>query len=127
MENTNKYFYLDYNATTNIQQDVIEAMTKALRDCYGNASSPHQLGRDALIQVDRARQYIAEMVGYEPRKIRFTSGATESNNWVIQVMRQMHPSSKILASAVEHPSVYELGDIFVPVLSNGRVDLQKLE
>ena len=86
---------------------------KALRDCYGNASSPHQLGREALIQVDRARQHIAELVGYEPRKIRFTSGATESNNWVIQVMRQMHPNSKILVSAVEHPSVYELGDVFV--------------
>ena len=42
-------------------------------------------------------------------------------------MRQMHPNSKILVSAVEHPSVYELGDVFVPVESNGRVDVQKLE
>ena len=83
-------------------------MIKALRDCFGNASSPHQLGREALIQVDRARQHIAELVGYEPRKIRFTSGATESNNWVIQVMRQIHPIQKFV-SAVEHPSVYELG------------------
>ena len=39
----------------------------------------------------------------------------------------MHPNSVILVSAVEHPSVYELGDVFVPVESNGRVDLHKLE
>ena len=51
MEKKNNYFYLDYNATANMHPDVIEAMTNALVHYYGNASSPHQLGREALIQV----------------------------------------------------------------------------
>jgi cysteine desulfurase len=123
------FFYLDYNATTNLHPDVLLAMKNALEDSFANASSPHQLGREALIQVDKARQQVADLVGSEPRKVRFTSGATESNNWVIYALRQMHhhPQAKILVSEVEHPSVYELGDLFVPILSDGRVDLGALE
>ena len=123
------FYYLDYNATANMHPEVLSLMTKALDTFWANDSSPHELGRRSLMQVDYARQRVAKLVKCEPRKVRFTSGATESNNWILQSLRLMHAHSqpKTLVSAIEHPSVYELGDLFIPIQNNGIVDLDALE
>lgn len=126
---TSDFYYLDYNATTNMHSEVLSSMASALGTFWANDSSPHEMGRRSLIQVDHARQRVAKLVQCEPRKVRFTSGATESNNWVLQSLRRMHPHSqaKTLVSAIEHPSVYELGDLFIPIQNHGIVDVDALD
>ncbi len=68
--------YLDYNATTPVAQEVIEAMTPALRDLWGNPSSGHVFGKRALEALDRARSQLASLLGCESDEVVFTSGGT---------------------------------------------------
>ena len=76
--------YLDYAATTPVDPEVLEVMTAALRENYGNASSIHASGRTAHRAVDQARRQVAASVGASPEEIFFTSGGSESNNWALK-------------------------------------------
>ncbi|XP_036110074.1 selenocysteine lyase [Molossus molossus] len=75
--------YMDYNATTPLEPEVIQAMTAAMREAWGNPSSPYPAGRKAKDVIDAARESLARMIGGKARDIVFTSGGTESNNLVI--------------------------------------------
>ena len=77
--------YLDYAATTPVEPAVAEAMAKTLMEggSFGNPSSNHPLGRDALDLVETARAQLAALIGATPREIIWTSGATESDNMAI--------------------------------------------
>ncbi len=72
--------YLDYAATTPLDEGVLEAMLPYLREHYGNASSVHALGRRARFAVEDARERVAALLGAEPGEIVFTSGGTEADN-----------------------------------------------
>lgn len=76
--------YMDYNATTPLEPAVIQAVTEALRDAWGNPSSPYPAGRKAKDIIGAARESLAKMIGGSARDIVFTSGGTESNNLVIR-------------------------------------------
>lgn len=122
-----KTAYLDYNATAPMRAEVITAMTNAMQD-IGNASSIHSYGRDIRRDIEKAREQVAHLVSTDPINVVFTSGATEGNNNVIFGA----PVSRVLYSAVEHPSVYEAaikrgGEQIIPVNADGIVDLQALE
>ena len=75
--------YLDHAATTPLDKEILEKMLPYFTADYGNADSPHALGRTAMNAVDFARDKIAELLGAKPNEIYFTSGGTESDNWAI--------------------------------------------
>jgi len=77
--------YMDYAATNPVDPRVVDAMIPWLREHFGNpASRSHAWGWEAEEAVEKARQYVAELIGADPREIVWTSGATESNNLAIK-------------------------------------------
>src|SRR4051812_20888440 len=94
--------YLDYNASAPLRPEVIALMTEVLAQT-GNASSVHGYGRAARGLVERAREQVAALAGTHANQVIFTASATEANNMVLQAFR----GSRILVSAIEHPSVLE--------------------
>ena len=73
--------YLDHNATSPLCDEVVAAMTRVLRDGYGNPSSVHEEGRAARAEVDRARESVASLLGVDAGEVLFTGGATESSGY----------------------------------------------
>ena len=104
-----KQIYLDYNATTPLDERVLEAMLPFLKNKYGNASSVHHFGREAKTALEQSREKVAAILGAEPSEIYFTSGGTESDN--IAVKGAAHYLRKkrdhIITSAIEHHAVLE--------------------
>jgi cysteine desulfurase len=85
MDNQNQLVYLDYNATTPCDQDVVNEMLPYFTSMYGNASSVHyQLGWHSRTAVDNGRKQVAKLINAQPQEIVFTSGATEGNNLAIR-------------------------------------------
>jgi len=101
--------YLDHNATTPLAPEVYDAMTKMMKDTYGNPSSLHQQGREAHLVLETARRRVAQLVGCTARRIIFTGGGSESNNLVIKGVAFANRKGKnhIVTTRIEHPSVYE--------------------
>jgi cysteine desulfurase len=121
--------YLDFNATTPIRPQVIEAVAAAMR-VTGNPSSTHAAGRAARRAVEAARRQVAALVGADPTLVTFTSGGTEAN--VLALGRQ-GDGDRLLVSAIEHPSALGGGRFppdaieTIPVGSDGVIDLDWLE
>ncbi len=98
--------YLDNNATTPLDERVLEAMLPYLKGHFGNSSSKtHAYGRTAEAAVDVAREELAAAIGASPEEIFFTSGATESDNWVL--LGILHPGEHLVISATEHEAIME--------------------
>lgn len=100
--------YLDHNATTPVDPDVIATVTEALRVEFGNASSVHAFGQRAKARLDEARQAVATLIGGAPTEVVFTSGGTESDNFAIRgVAEALEPLGKrhLVTSAIEHEAV----------------------
>ncbi|HIF93835.1 MAG TPA: cysteine desulfurase [Myxococcales bacterium] len=95
--------YLDHNATTPLRPEVVEAMSRALRDQFGNPSSVYAEGASARARIEVARGQVASLVGVEAGNIRFTGGATESNNTVL--FGCLASGDHVVTTEVEHPSV----------------------
>ena len=130
--------YLDYNATTPVAPDVLDAMLPWLRDQFGNPSSTHPYGRRAAQAVATARRQTADLIGAWPEEIVFTGCATESNNLaLLGVARALGTSRRhLVISAIEHPAVMAPAVVLrdqgwdvtvVPVDGFGRVSLDALE
>ena len=97
--------YLDYNATTPIAPEVLEAMLPYLRDNYGNPSSSHEAGRRAHEAIELARAQVANLIGATPDEIVFTSSGTEASNLAIRgVMHSRSDRRHIVTSSFEHPA-----------------------
>lgn len=95
--------FLDNCATTPLSPAVKQAIIDNL-DEFGNPSSVHSIGRRARVKIEEAREKIAKIINSDPGEIVFTSGATESNNWVIS---QSWYDYKFISN-VEHPSIFNL-------------------
>ena len=124
--------YADNAATTKISDSVLEKMLPLLQDQYGNASSQYSLGVKAKRAVEQARQRVAVAIGAEPSEIVFTSGGSESNNWVLSSVSNGH----VITSSIEHHSVLNscyslehkgIGVTYLPVDSKGRVSLDSIK
>lgn len=130
--------YLDYHATTPVDERVLAAMLPFFTTEFGNAaSSTHAWGWRAKDAVEQARREVASAIGASAREVIFTGGASESNNLAIRGVAARAPADRrhIVVSAIEHKSVLEpaskLGDegwdvSVLPVGRDGRVDPERL-
>ena len=137
--------YLDNNATTSLDEAVLESMLPYMGAYAGNPSSLHRYGRLQRDAVEHAREQVARLAGARAEQVIFTSGGTESNNLLLRGLvrglllersREKHTRSsvpKIAISAIEHPSLLQpaedLADsgeaeiLSLPVDAAGRIDL----
>jgi cysteine desulfurase len=129
--------YLDNNATTQVTEEVLEAMLPYFRELYGNPSSMHSFGGQVGQKIRTAREQVAALLGAMPEEIIFTSCGTESDNAAIRSALAIHPDKKhIVTSRVEHPAIHALCAQLatqgyriteLPVDKNGLLDLENLE
>jgi cysteine desulfurase len=96
--------YLDHNATTPLDPEVLEAMLPYLQTFYGNPSGIYRFARIARTALDTAREQLAELVDADPSEVIFTSGGTEANALALSNVTQ---DQQLFISAIEHPSITE--------------------
>ena len=101
--------YLDNSATTAVDPRVIEAMMPYFGERYGNASSLHSFGHEALEAVSTGRKQVATFLGATPKEVYFTAGGTESDNMALQgvAFARKEEGNHIITSSIEHPAVLE--------------------
>jgi len=97
--------YLDHNATTPLDDRVVEVMLPFLGRFHGNPSSLYRLGRLSRGAIDTAREQVAALVGARPAEVTFTSGGTEANNFALKGIAGALEPGEIVSGATEHPAV----------------------
>ncbi|SNB44858.1 cysteine desulfurase NifS [Geobacter sp. DSM 9736] len=99
--------YMDYNATTPVRPEVLDAMLPFYRERFGNPSSIHRAGRDAKRAVEEARERVARLVNCDPAEVVFTSSGTEADNMAIKGVAEAlrGRGNHIITTTVEHPAV----------------------
>lgn len=103
----NDFVYLDYNATTPVDQRVLEAMLPYFNQFYANSGSSHLFGLTVREAVENATEEVAELIGVEPREIIFTSGATESVNLALKGFKTDTDKNHIITVTTEHKAVLD--------------------
>ena len=130
--------YLDYSATTPVNENVLDTYVKVTKDYIGNPNSLHELGVKAKKLIDASTNQIASILGVKASEIIYTSGASESNNMAIKgiCLKYKNRGMHIISTELEHSSViaplsylqnlgYEVD--FVKLDENGVVDLEDLK
>ena len=130
--------YMDYHATTPVDQRVLDAMLPYFTQDFGNAASRnHAFGWAAEEAVEGARTQVADLIGANPKEIIFTSGATESNNLAIKGVAEMYreKGNHIITCVIEHKAVIDTCKklekqgarvTYLPVQKDGRISLDDL-
>ena len=131
-----KLVYADNNATTRVDDEVLEEMLPYFKEFYGNPSSIHTFGRQVASKMDLARERVATILGADPSEIVFTSCGTESNNYAIHSSLEANPDKKhVITTKVEHPAVLNVCKYFgkngyevteLDVDKDGMLDLDEL-
>lgn len=131
--------YLDYNATTPCDPQVVETMLPYFTQHFGNAASrSHSLGLYAEAAVDLGREHLAKLIGAETQEVYFTSGATEANNLALKGTFESYAAkgNHIITAVTEHKAVLDTclhlekrGAVitYLPVNHEGLIDLAALE
>lgn len=133
-----QHIYLDYNASTPLAPEVIDAMMPLLHDFYGNPSALHWAGVPVKELLQNAREQVAGLIGCTPGEIIFTSGGSEANNLALKgfYFKNKNKGNHIITSKIEHPAVMNpckflerMGArvTFAGVDSFGRVSLEEIE
>ena len=131
-----KLVYVDNNATTKVDSEVLEEMLPYFSEMYGNPSSMHSFGGEVGRKIREARERVAALINASPEEFVFTSCGTESDNTAIMAAVTATPFKKhIITTRVEHPAVKNMAEhlgkngyrvTFVPVDGKGRLDLDHL-
>src|SRR5574343_1295744 len=95
--------YFDHNATTPVDERVVETMLPYLQHLYGNPSSLYRLGRIARSAIDTAREQVAALIDAPASQILFTSGGNEANALAMACFQ----GRRLWRSAIEHPAIIE--------------------
>lgn len=130
--------YFDNSATTKMSPEVLDAFVKTNQKIFANPSSLHSQGEVAYRMLSQSRKQVAELLEVDEDEIYFTSGGTESNNWVLKgtAMEKRQFGKHLIVSAIEHPSVIEsakqlatLGfDVdFAPVDESGELKIEEFQ
>lgn len=129
-----RFIYADNAATTQVSEEVLNAMLPYFRTAYGNASSIYKLGRDAQRDIEIAREKVANAIGADPNEIYFTSCGSESDNWAIKgVCDKLASKGKkhIVTTVFEHHAILHTCQYmekhgfevtYVPIDSKGMVN-----
>lgn len=130
--------YFDNNATTRMDERVLETMLPFFKDVFANPSSMHRKGQEANVHMEKSREKICEILGIEPLELVFTASGTESNNLAIRgaVKAYKKRGNHIITSRIEHPAVlttikelekegYEVS--YIDVDTNGVLDIEQLK
>jgi len=130
--------YFDYNATTPLSPEVLDALIGTSRDIFGNASSVHHFGQQAKAALDQARSALATLLNADPSEIVFTAGGTESDNFAIRgAADALEPTGRrhLVASAIEHEAVLNTlkalarrgwRTTLIPLTASGIVDPERV-
>jgi cysteine desulfurase len=131
-----KKVYLDNASTTAIRPEVIQEMTRVMTEDYGNASSPHSVGRNAKTILELSRKSIAKQLNCSAQEIIFTSGGTEANNWILRSAVKDLKVERIITTKIEHHAVlhtvlvleseYKIQVDYVNINPDGSIDLTHL-
>ncbi|NMD70592.1 cysteine desulfurase [Bacillus sp. DNRA2] len=99
--------YVDHAATSPMHPQVLEVMTQAMQETFGNPSSIHFFGREARHRLDVAREAIAESIGAKSTELIFTSGGTESDNFALfgVAKANRHNGNHIITTSIEHHAI----------------------
>ncbi|MBN1327975.1 MAG: cysteine desulfurase NifS [Candidatus Heimdallarchaeota archaeon] len=130
--------YMDHGATTAVDPEVKEEMMKYFNVEYGNASQMYELGRNAAIAVEEARERLAKLLGAQSREIIFNSGGTESDNTALKGIMLSNKTMKkhLITSVIEHPAVLRAAEFletqgikvnYLPVDEYGLVNPEDLK
>ena len=132
-----KTIYFDNNATTRVDERVLEEMGPLFCEFYGNPSSMHTFGGQMGRKIHHAREQVAALLGCEPSEVIFTSGGTESDNAAIKGALAAQPHKrKVITTRVEHPAVLSVCRdlenhgytvVELSVDRQGRLDLAELQ
>lgn len=128
-----RFVYADNAATSPLSEKALEAMLPFMRNNYANASQPYSYSREAKRALKQAREIIASCIGASPDEVYFTSGGSESNNWVIRGAIDF--GIDIITSEIEHHSILRPVEYsaskgnsvgYIPVSDTGIVGLPDL-
>ncbi len=131
--------YLDHNATTPVDPEVADIMSRYFVKEFGNASSVHNFGRNAKVALENAREQIAAFINCEPAELYFTSGGTESDNIAVLGTAYQYKKRKnhLIVGSTEHHAVFEPAEFlhqkenwdldFLPVNTDGFSTASDLE
>ncbi len=130
--------YLDYSATTPVDEEVLDAFVKTTKEYIGNANSLHLLGVKSKKLMESATMQVASLLNVDKEEVIFTSGASESNSLAILglLLKYPHRGKHILTTSLEHSSITEtlkycekLGYVIdiIPLLENGAIDFEKMK
>ncbi|MBO0477390.1 cysteine desulfurase [Vagococcus sp. DIV0080] len=130
--------YFDNSATTAMEKSVIETYKRTSERFIGNPSSLHRLGEQGATLLDKSREQISQQLGVSKEELYFTSGGTESNNWVLKgtAIEKRPFRNHLIISSVEHPSISESAKqleslgfevSIIPVTKAGEIDTEALE
>lgn len=130
--------YLDYSATTPVDEEVLNSYVKACKMYPGNPNSLHKLGVDAKNMIEKATKQIADIMNVKPEEVIYTSGSSESNNLAIKGICMMYQNrgKHIITTDLEHSSIYGPIDYlltqgfevsYVRLNDDGKVDLEHLK
>lgn len=128
--------YLDYSATTPIDNEILDLYVRIEKEFFANTTSLHRLGQRSNYMFEKCKKELLDTLELNNNEIIFTSNATEANNLAVLGYLAKYKTGKIITTKIEHPSVYEIykhleeigfNVIYLDVLENGIIDLEELK